>query len=302
MERPGSIGQYLCAFANELGERILQSFPPLQGFQDPVSPLLTKLLRKPYPAQAVVISGVVKRLAQARSAAVVAECGTGKTLISLASLLVASAGKPFTALAVVPSHLTLKWLREGLSTIPGLRVFVIDGLRNANSTSPNGIHEVKLRSGRIVREGFKTTLTDLRLRKKYRSARARWDASCPQPALFVISKETAKLSYFWRHAYNLAQSGPYQGSVINPDSGLPIYSGEDEERLLSTDFKKVRRCEWLGPKENTDEPDVKARRKVYSALWQGDGSRVRRYAVIDFIGRHLRNFFDFGIADEVHER
>jgi hypothetical protein len=80
MERPTSIGQYLRAFTNELGERILESFPPLQGVQDAVSPLLTKLLRRPYPAQAVVIGGVVKRLARARSAAVVAECGTGKAI------------------------------------------------------------------------------------------------------------------------------------------------------------------------------------------------------------------------------
>src|SRR5262249_30548725 len=81
---------------------------------------------------------------------------------------------PFVSLVMVPSHLTPKWLREGLTKIPGLRAFVIDGLRNPNSTSPNGIQEVKLRAGRIVREGFKTTLTDLRLRRNYPSARARW--------------------------------------------------------------------------------------------------------------------------------
>ena len=219
------IPTYLRRFANELGERILDSFPPLQGAQDPTSPLLAKLLRRPYPAQAVAVGGIVKRLAEARSAAVVAECGTGKTLISLASLYVASGGRRFVALAMVPSHLTPKWLREGLTTIAGLRAFVIDGLRNANSTSPNGIHEVRLRGGRIVREGFKTTLSDLRLRKNYPSARARWNAVCPQPALFVLSKETGKLSYFWRHAYNVAQSGRCQGSVVNPDTGqLPLPS------------------------------------------------------------------------------
>ena len=301
MERPTSIGQYLKAFAIELGERILESFPPLHGAQDPPSPLLAKLLRRPYPAQSVAISGIVKRLAEARSAAVVAECGTGKTLISLASLYVAAGGRSFVALAMVPSHLTPKWLREGLTTIPGLRAFVIDGLRNANSTSPNGIHEVKLRHGDVVREGFKTTLPDLRDRKNYPSARARWNALCPQPALFVCSKEVLKLGYFWRHAYNVAQSGRYQGSVVNPDSGQPIYSGDDDERLLSTDFKKARLSEWLGANGNTDEPDPKARRKLYSTLWQADRSKVRRYAVIDFIGRHLRTFFDFAIADEVHE-
>src|SRR2546421_4489882 len=80
VEAPTTIENYLRRFANELGERILESFPPLQGAQDPTSPLLAKLLRRPYPAQAVAVGGIVKRLAEARSAAVVAECGTGKTL------------------------------------------------------------------------------------------------------------------------------------------------------------------------------------------------------------------------------
>src|SRR6516165_5966639 len=106
MERPNSTSDYLRTFATELGERILESFPPLHGAQDPPSPLLSKLLRRPYPAQAVAISGIVRRLAEARAAAVVAECGTGKTLISLASLFVASGGKRFVALAMVPSHFT----------------------------------------------------------------------------------------------------------------------------------------------------------------------------------------------------
>ncbi|MGH9446631.1 MAG: hypothetical protein ACRD3O_13000, partial [Terriglobia bacterium] len=301
MERPTCISTYLTAFASELGHRILESFPPLHGPEDPPSPLLSRLLRKPYPGQALAVGGVVKRLAQARSAAVVAECGAGKTLISLASICVASDGGPCTSLAMVPSHLTLKWCREAILTIPRLRVFLIDGLRDANSKSPNGIHEVKLRNGRIVREGLKTTLTDLRLRKHYPSARARWNAICPQPVLFVISKETAKLGHFWRHAYNLARSGRYQGSVVNPDTGDPIYTNDDEERLLSTDFKKARRSEWIGADGQAEEPDLKARRRLFSALWQADGSKVRRSAVIDFIGRYLGNFFDFAIADEVHE-
>jgi Helicase conserved C-terminal domain len=300
MERPNCISQYLATFASELGERILESFPPLHGPRDDPSPLLGRLLRRPFSAQSVAIMGVARRLAQARTAAVVAECGAGKTLISLASLHVASGGRPFVALAMVPPHLTGKWLREGLCTIPRLRAFLIDGLRDANSKSRNGIHEVRLRRGRIVREGLKTTLTDLRLRGNFRDARARWEAICPGPALFVVSKETAKLSYFWRHSYGVAQSGRYQGSVVNSDTGRLIYDS-DGERLLSTDFKKARRSEWIGAKGDDGEPDLKARHNLFSALWQADGSRVRRSAVIDFIGRYLRNFFDFAIADEVHE-
>jgi hypothetical protein len=34
------------------------------------------------------------------------------------------------------------------------------------------------------------------------------------------------------------------------------------------------------------------RRKLFSPLWQADRSKVRRYAVIAFLGRYLHNFFD----------
>jgi SNF2 family DNA or RNA helicase len=301
VQQPTTIETYLRRFANELGERILQCLPPLHGPQDAPSPLLANLLRRPYPGQALAVMGVVKRLAQAKSAAVVAECGTGKTLISLASAYVASGGKPFTALVLAPSHLTTKWARESLQTVPKARVFLIDGLRDSTCKSRNGIQEIKLRRGHVVREGLKTTLTDLRLRKSYRTARARWNSVCPGPTIFVSSKEVAKLSYFWRHAYNTARSGRYRGCVVNPNTGRPIYAGEDDDRLLTADFKKVRLSEWIGPDDEADGNDHCARRKLFSPLWQADRSKIRRYAVIEFVSRYLSGFFDFGIADEVHE-
>jgi hypothetical protein len=45
----------------------------------------------------------------------------------------------------------------------------------------------------------------------------------------------------------------------------------------------------------------KSRRALYSALWQADGKRIRRFAPVDFIGRYMPDFFDYAIADEVHE-
>jgi len=94
--------------------------------------------------------GVVKPLAQARSAGIVAECGTGTTLILLTNAYVAAEGHPFTALVIAPSHLTAKWARESLQTVPQARVFLIDGVRDAGCKSRNGFQEVKLRSGQIV--------------------------------------------------------------------------------------------------------------------------------------------------------
>ena len=60
----------------------------------------------------------------------IAECGTGKTLISLGAMFVNSKGRPFTALVMAPPQLTIKWCRETLLTLPRVRVFLIDGVRN----------------------------------------------------------------------------------------------------------------------------------------------------------------------------
>jgi hypothetical protein len=300
MQLPNDLNDYLRSRASELAERILRTLPPLHGIDDPESPLIGNLLRKPFPAQVLAIMGVVKRWKEARGAAAIAECGTGKTLISLGAVHVHSDRKPFTALAMVPPQLVEKWAREAFVTLPRVRVFYIDGLRTPTSSAAHvGVNEVRLRNGRIVREGLRTTLTELRQRKTSRTARARWDCICGLPALFVVGRDRGKLSYFWRHAYAIARCGRYQGSVVNADSGCPVYLSEDGERLLSDDFKKAKLSEILGGK-NGDGSD-KSRRPLYSALWEADGSKVRRFAPVDFIGRYMPDFFDYAIADEVHE-
>ena len=298
MEPITDIPTYLRAHAQELGARILESYPPLHGVDDLPSPIISKLLRKPYPAQTLAIMGLVRRWQQARAGAVIAECGTGKTLISLGAVYAHAEGRPFTAIAMVPPQLVEKWCRETFLTLPRVRVFIIDGLRTpASSKSHHGINEVKLRNGRIVREGLKTSLSELRLRKSYSSARRRWDAVSDSPAIFVVGRDRAKLGYFWRHAYQVAHCGRYQGSVVNPDSGAPVYLGSEGERLLAMDFKKVKLSEMLGQGDGTNH----ARQPLYSALWQADGRKIRRFAPVDFIGRYMDGFFDYAIADEVHE-
>ena len=303
MPVPNSMQDYLRMFAGELGERILQSFPALHNAHDPVSPRLATLLRKPFPAQTVAAMGVAKKWETDRSAAVIAECGTGKTLISLAAMHVHSDGRPFTAIVMAPGHITLKWCKEALETIPRLRVFLIDGLRDRvrDGSTTSGVNEVKLRRGQIVREGLHTTLTDLRLRKNHKSARARWQQEiCSGPAIFVVGRDKGKLSHFWRHAYQVARSGRYLGSVVNPDTGVRVELGE--RWLISSDFRKARLGEVIGGAgEREDGADLKPRRPIYSPLWQADGKRIRRVAPLDFIGRFMPGWFDYAICDEAHQ-
>jgi hypothetical protein len=49
---------------------------------------------------------------------------------------------------MVPPHLVEKWAREAFLTLPGLRVFLIDDLRNGGDENrSHGVNEVRLRPG-----------------------------------------------------------------------------------------------------------------------------------------------------------
>ena len=116
----------------------------------------------------------------------------------------------------------------------------------------------------------------------------------------ICGRDRAKLGAFWRPSFQIARCGNHNGSVVNPDSGRPIVL--HDERLLKDDFdKQARFAEMLEGIALCGGEKTKPRRLLYSALWQVDGSRLRRYAPIEFIGRYMPNFFKFGIADEVHE-
>lgn len=95
-----NIATYLRIYGAQLGERVLAQFPPLHAPGDPIFACLRQLKRQPFPAQTLAIMGIVRRWTEARCAAAVAECGTGKTLISLGSTFAHADGRSFTALVM----------------------------------------------------------------------------------------------------------------------------------------------------------------------------------------------------------
>ena len=287
MQNLDTIHDYLRSHSDEIGQRILSSFPALHGADEAPSPLLSRMVRAPYAAQTLAIMGVSKRWQLARNANVVAECGAGKTLIALGSMLVHSAGRSFSGLVMAPPHLVEKWARETFLTLPHVRVFLIDDMRNGGDpTQPHGINEVRLRRGEIVREGLHTSLAELR-----RLGRKGWGRLCPGTTIFCIGREKAKLSYFWKHCYGRGRSGRYLGSLTNPDTGCPIET--DGVRLTALDFEKKRLHQIV--------EDSKAGNTRYSALWQADCHKIARMAPVEYMGRYMPEWWDYAIADEIHQ-
>jgi RecG-like helicase len=170
------------AYSNELSDQILKSFPPLYSPEETPSPVLAELYRRPFKAQEVAIMSTVRRLQRARTAAIIGEMGTGKTFMAMSAVHCEAAGRPYACLVMAPGTLLEKWSRELLETIPEARVYIVDSLRShrPGMTRHQGVNEVRLRRGRIVRDGVHTTLTDMRLRRNHKSSWDRWVAVCPK--------------------------------------------------------------------------------------------------------------------------
>ncbi len=101
------------------------------------------------------------------------------------------------------------------------------------------------------------------------------------PEYYIISKDRAKLGYAWRPGVILSRLHggfvcPACGRLIVNTDGVPVGKG----------YFTTKKCRCLSCR---------------SPLWQADNTRVRRYAIAEYIKNHMKRFFDFFIADEVHE-
>src|ERR1035438_2606163 len=145
--------------------------------------------------------------------------------MALGTIHVLAEGRASTTLVMCPSHITHKWAREALLTVPRARTFLIEDMRNGGDPKrPHGICEVKLRQGKIVYEGLRLSLAQLR-----HMGRKEWRRRCPASAFFITGKDRGKLGYYWENVYLKAKSGPNLGGIINPDTGTAIMDSERQK-------------------------------------------------------------------------
>jgi len=101
------------------------------------------------------------------------------------------------------------------------------------------------------------------------------------PEYFVISKDRAKLGYAWKPAVVFNRT---KKEYACPNCGNPILDKDGVPISIEELSKRKRFCE-----------------NCNSALWQADAHKIRRFAISEYIKKYLKGYFDFFIADEVHE-
>jgi hypothetical protein len=116
-----TLDQYMERYGALLGQQAERSLRPLHvPGRDEVVKL--ELLRQPFDAQQHVITATVKQLKRDKVAWVIAEMGSGKSIIAIGATHALAAGKPYRAIAMVPGQLTAKWRREIEETLPRVKV------------------------------------------------------------------------------------------------------------------------------------------------------------------------------------
>lgn len=163
-----SLSEYLKKFGPDLAAKIDQLAHPAFRPGDPWNPRLPLLKRDLLPAQGDAVMGLGRLLETRRSTNVTAEMGVGKTIISLAVTWINN--KPSRTLVMCPSHLTGKWLREVMETIPNAKAKIISSIKDLSLLN-----------------------TDTRPK--------RWE-------YYILSKEKAKLGYAWKPMVRIKNGHP----------------------------------------------------------------------------------------------
>ena len=168
------LSRFVADFGDGLLEVVTRQNPPVyDGSPDPRrDAVMETLKRKPFPAQREVVQAVTRLLLdQAEHAAVInAEMGTGKTMMAISTAAVLHAEGYRRTLVISPPHLVYKWRREILETVPGARVWILNG--------PDTLRKL------------------LQLREALRQA------SSPEgPEFFILGRVRMRMGFHWKPAY-----------------------------------------------------------------------------------------------------
>lgn len=221
----------LAIFIDQFGEGLLEQVrrqnPPIYDpdldTQTPVwrarQHVLDNLTRQPFEAQAHAVHAVVKLLLDHNEPAAVlnADMGTGKTMMAICVAALMQSTHPRT-LIVSPPHLVYKWRREILATVPGAKVWILNG--------PDTLRKLLALRNAL---GLKTS----------------------KPEFFVLGRVRMRMGFHWKPAFltrQVLQDGQRFRSACCPDCMEPIEreNADGEMMPLSAEAASLmladRRC------------------------------------------------------------
>ena len=199
-----TLDDYMTRYAPLLGEKLAQAVDPLHvPGRDPLPEFDVK--RHPFEAQAHCVAAGVKHLKDNKSLLLIAECGTGKSLMGAVITHERAAGRPYRAIIMCPPHLVGKWKRELEMTLDCIKVTILRTY---------------------------ATLTQV---KREKPTRAEW---------YIVSENMAKLGPKWRPAYLKSRRSPGIAFCADCGEPVLDYDPETEVEVPVPIEKLGKRKYW----------------------------------------------------------
>ena len=212
MQDIDTLDAYLEKFGSLLGKQAQQSLAPLHvPGRDTLSPC--NLQRQPFEAQAHCIEAIVKAWQRQKSVWLVAEMGTGKTIMAIGAVDQHAGKKPYRTLVFCPGQLVRKWEREIKETVHGARVVQLDDWRDVLALRRNAPRQGKTWYI-IARDRAK-------LGAKWRPAAVRRDGqphlTCPECGGKLVDDRGTAIQWA-----DLAKNRSTCEWLLSPEGGLPL--------------------------------------------------------------------------------
>jgi len=216
------LSQFIAQFGDGLLEAVQQQNPAVYtGEARPQwDAIFQKLTRAPFEAQSEAVRAACELLINQSQPSVVlnAEMGTGKTMMGImAAAVLHRAGYPRT-LVLSPPHLVYKWRREIVQTVPGAKVWILNG--------PDTLRKL------------------LSLRKMH--------GKPEHPTFFILGRVRMRMGFNWKPSYAVrtvpvgeSSGRQYWRVAACPDCGS-LLKNEENDYLFAeqaTAFLDVRRKE-----------------------------------------------------------
>ena len=272
--KANNLTEYLEKYGSLIAAKTAQAFVPLH-VPSRDQPWHVELLRTPFGAQAHAMTAIAKAWEHEKSIMLIAEMGTGKTLMGIAAAHVHARGKPYRALVMAPDHLQKKWAREVKETIPGAHITIISKWKEA------------------VRLQTRPPLG---------------------PEWFIIGRNAAKLGSKWKGAYWKSKcvfkwegTKYHPGTLRCPACGAPLVKKMDEDGQV--DFwtveeldKSRRTCRDCGDAlwQHMAKP-LKNAPHGLATKNRTPNVGCRKWPPAQYIHKHRKGYFDYFILDEAHE-
>jgi hypothetical protein len=198
-----TIDDYFAEFSHFHVKKATELLQPLHTPGPDPLPDFSYATRQPFEPQAHLIAAAVRMLDETRRGMLVAEPGSGKTLMGMLtihqhaqrSVRMGGRNGNYRAIVLCPDHLCKKWKAELEETIPGVKVTMFD----------------------VAGKGCKHLISDMtRLYDLMKGPRGRWNR--PQGADGIFSAETRRSSYRPAAASGTSDGGSARSSAGSADT------------------------------------------------------------------------------------